>query len=232
MRVNGIKTGANCPLHPHDEVAYYLTKAEESRASHLPVYSDDHVLVVDKESGVSAEALFQELSEGQPLYFVHRLDRNTEGVMIFARDQAAYDELLRCFKTRHVRKEYEALVFGTPPAHAICSAYLEKDADAATVSVNEQGRGEKIVTEYFLSEQRGDMTLLRVLLHTGKTHQIRAHLAYLHLPIVGDEKYGDHVRNKAAHCTRQRLLAKDLSFSFDGALSYLNGTHFISSRKL
>lgn len=232
VRVNGEKVGSDMPLRAGDVVAYYMTAAQENKPSHTVLYSDENLLVVDKESGVSSEALFSELSRAGECYFLHRLDRNTEGVMAFAQNPEAEGELLACFREHRVKKTYEALVFGSPKAHAVETAYLEKDSARARVRINTQGRGEKIVTEYALREQRGEMSLLEIILHTGKTHQIRAHLAYLGLPVAGDEKYGDFSKNRAHHLTRQRLLAKSLELVPHGALAYLGGKTFTSQKNL
>ena len=91
--------------------------------------------------------------------------------------------------------------------------------------------GEKIITEYEVVE-RGETSLLRVTLHTGKTHQIRAHLAFLGCPIVGDEKYGDGAYNRAHNAVRQKLVAKRLTLHCTGALAYLDGRSFLSSHEV
>lgn len=233
IRVNGVKTGADCALHPGDEVCYYLTPAQEAKAAFTVLYEDENVTVADKESGVNSEAVYAALSERGPCYFVHRLDRNTAGLMIFARTAAAYEELLACFRERRVEKIYHALVVGKMPApHAVLSAYLQKDAAASMVRVMREGRGEKILTEYRVLEERGETSLLAVTLHTGKTHQIRAHLAFEGHPVVGDEKYGDRAVNRRLHATRQRLLSKELSIRARGELSYLCGMRFLSEKNL
>ena len=89
---------------------------------------------------------------------------------------------------------------------------------------------EKIITEYRVLETAADgLTRVEIILHTGKTHQIRAHLAHIGCSIVGDMKYGVTAKNKALACARQQLIAKQLTFSLDGALSYLNDKEFVSS---
>ncbi len=233
VRVNGVRVGEDVPLKAGDEVCYYMTRAQEEKRAFTVVYEDENVLVADKESGVNSEAVFAELSRSREAYFIHRLDRNTEGLLIFAKSAAAADELLACFRERRVTKIYHALVFGRPKKeHEIATAYLEKDEHNARVRVGAAPRGEKIVTEYRVLEARGDTTLLEVTLHTGKTHQIRAHLAYLGLPVVGDGKYGDAARNRQLHAARQRLVAKSLAISATGALGYLGGKTFLSQKNL
>ena len=232
IRVNGERVSKDMPLQKGDVVSYYLTPAQTEKTAYTVVYEDDNITVTDKESGVNAEAVFFALSEKGECYFIHRLDRNTEGLMIFARNRESEEALLKAFRERQVVKVYHALVCGVPKKkHAVEQAFLIKDEQRALVKVNAH-RGDKIVTEYEVLEERGDTSLIKVTLHTGKTHQIRAHLAYLSHPVLGDRKYGNGALNQKYHATRQRLLAKELTLGCGGALAYLNGKTFVSQKNL
>lgn len=239
IRINGVKVSKDCQVEEGDRIAYYMTKEQESKSSHILVYEDENIIVCDKESGVNSEALYRELCEKGECYFIHRLDRNTMGLMIFAKNRDAERELLSAFKNRKLDKRYYALSFGRFPKKSdVLTAWLKKDEKKSLVSVSlKEGRGEKIMTGYnLLSSETTDLgdevSLAEIELLTGKTHQIRAHLAFIGCPIVGDEKYGDGEKNKKYNAVRQCLLSHSLTVYAQGCLSYLSGKSFFSSRKL
>lgn len=232
IKVNGKRIGGDCPLKAGDRVDYFLTAKEEAKEAFAVLYEDGNVIVVDKADGVNSEAVFSALCERGEAYFIHRLDRNTAGVMIFAKTKAAEAELLSAFRGRRAKKIYLALVVGKlPKKHSVEEAFLEKDEKRALVRITKD-RGEKIVTEYEVIEEHGETSLVRITLHSGKTHQIRAHLAYLGTPVAGDTKYGNDNFNRAHNLTRQRLIAKELSIECTGGLSYLSGKVFRSAREI
>jgi 23S rRNA pseudouridine955/2504/2580 synthase len=232
IKVNGTKVKNNVLLSVGDEVVYYTTPKQESKASHSVIYEDENVLIADKLSGVSTEALACELSENGNYICVHRLDRNTCGLICFAKNEEAERALLAAFRDKDVQKTYLCFAKNNfKKQHDYMTAYLLKEEKNSLVRVcNEQKNGYvKIITEYTVLKKMGDFALVQVALHTGKTHQIRAHLAFIGCPVLGDEKYGDEQLNKKYGAKRQILVAKQLKFNIKGKLSYLNAKNFESA---
>lgn len=231
VRVNGEKKRADCKVNVGDEVVYYTTPTQEAKPSHSIIYEDENIYVADKFSGVTSEALFCELEEKGISYPVHRLDRNTSGLIVIAKTERAQKELIEAFKSRSVEKVYLCLAKNAFKKKAdSLSAYLKKDSSSGKVRIYPTAKecGAKILTDYEVIQSFGDYALVKVILHTGKTHQIRAHLAYIGCPVLGDTKYGDFALNKKYSATRQILIAKYLKFSLSSNLSYLNSLSFES----
>ncbi len=234
VRVNGVKIDKNVPLKKGDRVTYYTSPVQEAKSAFYSLFEDENIIVIDKESGVNSEAVFSVLSEEKECYFIHRLDRNTQGLMIFAKNKESEKELLSAFKARKIEKIYHALCGGVFQKETdVATAYLKKNAQNSTVEISENPTyGVKIITEYKLLKRENGLNYVEVILHTGKTHQIRAHMAYMGYPVLGDTKYGDKAQNSRYNLTRQRLIAKRMVLHAANLLSYLNGKEFVSKFNL
>jgi len=231
IKVNGIPVKKDAQLKAGDEVWVYFS--QEKYAPYTLVYEDENILVADKKRGASFENLteFLSLVYGK-IYPVHRLDTNTAGLMAYAKNPVAEQELLTAFREKRSQKRYLCRVFGVPnPPSATLLDYLIKDDKKGLVRIysTPQKGALSVMTEYRLVEDLKDGTsVLSVTLHTGRTHQIRAHLAYHGYPLVGDGKYGNGEKNRAYNREKQELSSVYLAFSFlpESPLSYLNGKIF------
>ena len=200
------------------------------------VYEDEHLLILNKPAGLATDAdRYSSMTvtdwaalHAQGVYqprLCHRLDYQTSGLIALAKDDMAENALKEMFARRTGRKEYQCLVLGTPqPAQADCHAYLIKDPVRAVVHVTAKTlpQAKPIETEYE-TIQAGATSRLRVILHTGRTHQIRAHLSFLGHPIIGDDLYGDRAANREYGKGRLMLCATRLLIDTQGAMPEIDG---------
>ena len=164
------------------------------------------LLYLSKENEYSEESLYQPA-------LCHRLDTGTSGLVLIAKTPEAERVLLEAIKERQVRKTYLCVTFGRPlPPDGTLGGYLLKDADRGLVRIlEEQKPGAKEVrTEYETLAVSGRLALLKVRLITGRTHQIRAHMASIGCPILGDSKYGNNAANRELKLKYQALCAWEL----------------------
>ncbi len=167
---------------------------------------------------------------GDPYKFrpgiVHRLDKDTSGILLIAKTQAAFDYLKNLFQTRGIEKTYLALVYGRVTGKGkidkpigIKSGSMKRSVNARTMKAAKDALTEYRAVKQF---QKGEYTLLRVSPKTGKTHQIRVHLASIGHPVVGDMLYGGRRKENTLGLTRQFLHAETIEFTTpDGSRIHL-----------
>ena len=257
MRVGGRGAKANQPVKAGQEIELDIPAPVDPspRAEALPlhiVYQDRDLIVVDKpagmvvhpaaghESGTLVNALLHHVDDLSGIGgekrpgIVHRLDRGTSGLMVIAKHDAAHEALSRQFQDREVEKEYVALVWGEVMAGRRIDAPIGRDAvnrkkmSSAPARVR---RSREAVTRIVGAEHFGRvLTLATVAIHTGRTHQIRVHLAAIGHPIVGDPLYGGVHRRvpgdirAVTHLERPFLHAARLAFAHPADLRRLTFT--------
>ena len=245
VKLDGKRVGKDTRARAGQAIRIYLPEGEEKNPLEI-VYEDDDVLLVNKPAGISVEpdgkggVTLTELCErhvrknavSKDGFFApaacHRLDNQTSGLCLFAKKPQTLEMMTEVFRERSLEKEYECLVRGIPkPPRAECQAWLIKDAKAAKVQVLDYPReGSKhIITAYEILKA-GPVSRLRVKLITGRTHQIRAHLAALGHPILGDDIYGDRMWNRENRTRTLRLCAVRLKIETGGRLPQLDGRTF------
>lgn len=242
VRINNVKVSEDTIVHYKDEIVLYIIDELLFKTSNLNiniVYEDNNIIIFNKPEGISitddnnSTPTFTSLVKqkyGSNLNPCHRLDRNTKGLIIYAKNPLSLQIMQEKFKCREIEKHYLAKVYGIiNKNHEILEAYLFKDSKKSLVYISDFPKKDysKIITEYTVIEKnkKENYTILDINLHTGKTHQIRAHLSHIGYPIIGDGKYGINEINKKFNSRTQELYSYKLEFNFktdSGILYYLN----------
>jgi 23S rRNA pseudouridine1911/1915/1917 synthase len=192
-------------------------------------YEDEHLIVVDKPSGVVvhpsaghdegtlAQALADRGAAGGPDDWrpgiVHRLDKDTSGLLVVAKSDEVHRKLQEAMRAREVRREYLALVEGRPDARrGTIDAAVGRDRRDRTLHSTTTDKPRAAVTHFEIAEELPRTTLLRVRLETGRTHQIRVHLAAIGYPVCGDRQYGGGPCGSRLDLMRQFLHSARLTF--------------------
>lgn len=228
----------------------------EAVAQDIPlniVHEDAHLIVVDKPAGLVVHPAAGNLDgtlvnallhhcRGQLSGIggvarpgiVHRIDKDTSGLLVVAKSDKAHEGLAQQFKTHSIDRVYAAIVYGTPqPAAGTIDTWIGRsDADRKKMAVHREGRGKHAVTHYHVQDRLRGAALVECRLETGRTHQVRVHMAHLGHPLIGDPVYGRERKGfksilETLGFKRQALHAKRLGFihpvtgqklSFDSAL--------------
>lgn len=234
IKVNGKRISENINIFSGDTVEIYFKEPEEKLDI---VYEDENIIAINKPQGIevlnstttSLLDLVKKHLNSADVYPCHRLDRNTSGIVLFAKNNEALKILEEKIKTKEIKKFYKCRVLGhLSQKSATLNDYLFKDRKKSIVYISDTKKDGymPITTKYIVISEDKETSSLEVELITGRTHQIRAHLAFIGHPIIGDGKYGNYEANKKFNKKYQELFAYKIVFNFTedaGPLNYLNG---------
>ena len=239
IRIDNKKTDENQTVFPDQKITVFLPEDQVEKEIKFfeIVFEDEKVAIINKFKGIevssptenSVEKLLN--TENKKYYALNRLDRNTEGLVIFAKTKSVLEKLKKSMKNNEINKFYLAEIVGSPSWNEKTAiSFLLKDEEKSEVKIFDSPRKDavKIQTNFsVLNRSSGGTTIVMAEIHNGKTHQIRAQLAHLGHPIVGDGKYGKNQDNKKFKTKTQKLTSFKLVFNFkDEDLKYLNEMNF------
>ena len=235
--VNGKAEKGSYKIRKNDLIKIIIPEAREPEIKAVEmdldiIYEDDHIIVINKPPGLPVHPapgnLENTLVNGLLAYadrlsgingvkrpgIVHRLDKETSGAIVVAKDDLSHKKLVEEFKERKVLKIYHAIVKGSLPYNeGIIDAPIGRDPRERKKMAVTERNSKEAVSHFRVLERLGDYTYLEVKLETGRTHQIRVHLSYLGHPILGDEKYGRVKKKNRLPVERQLLHAYLLGFN-------------------
>ena len=239
-----------------ETIEKFIAKKGEIKSKLIPniIYEDDNIILINKPVGILSHGASKEFEENivdsMISYLIekgdyvpriektftpaicNRLDRNTSGIVIGAKNYKALKDINQAIKNGHVRKFYKTIVKGNIKKEFKAEAFLSKDEDRNMVSIQDEDEGGKKITTIVtpLANKR-DYSLLEIELITGRTHQIRSHLSSLGYPVIGDRKYGRRQINEIFFDEYQldNQWLHGYKIIFNGLeLEYLNGLEFVA----
>lgn len=230
VKIDGVRASTDSLLVPTGALlSLYPKKKKEIKV----LFEDENLLACYKPKGIASEGdgSFEEIvrAEKGEVILMHRLDTNTDGVLLFAKNSTAYGELFSAMKEGKIVKTYLAEVYGHPPKGEEISLdyFYKKDAKEGRALISDIPKSGYLPVHISFSvvKEGAESSTLSVTLHKGKTHQIRAMLAHYGAFILGDGKYGSDKVNRRLGISKTLLTASALSFDLPkgSPLSYLNG---------
>ena len=232
--INGLRTKQTVFLSGNEIVTIYY---QEKKTPNVPIiYEDDNILIVNKPVNMECTICDKVYLNSPcledvfaPYFCVHRLDMNTSGLIIMAKNEKVKQEFITLFKENSVHKNYTAICYGnfTTKQNTLIS-YAKKVKGTTKIYSQKQPNSVQIKTYYEVMSTNNNLSLVSIKLFTGYTHQIRAHLSSIGCFVLGDDKYGKKDINNIYKTHRQQLCATSLSFSIkqQSFLSYLNNKSF------
>lgn len=232
IRINSNKINSNNIVFENDIIEIFIP--DELLYGYSKIFEDDNILIINKpiKLEVTGTNSLSEILDSKYDFIkpCNRIDANTFGLVLFAKNNKTLNLMKQAFINQNIEKHYFCISTGIFPKKTELHDFLLKDSKNAIVKISktQEDNYVPIHTSIKLVKKINNLNLIDVTLHTGKTHQIRAHLAFYKIPILGDNKYGNFKINKEYNINIQQLCSYSLKFNFpkDSFLEYLNNFFF------
>ena len=232
IKVNGQKIKENIILNIGDKIELFIKNKENKKIE--TIFEDKNVLIVFKPAGVETttrDKVFENsesLEELTNAKACHRLDKNTEGLVVLAKNYESENCLIDAFKEHKIKKEYIAIVGGKINKNGEnFEDFVKKEQNFVKICSKNDKNAKIAKLSYIPISSKNNLSLLKINLETGRTHQIRVQLSHHGIFVLGDEKYGDKEINKKYHKKKQLLCSTKITFEkLDTPLQYLTGKSF------
>lgn len=232
IKVNNKKVKENLLINIGDKIEFYINNKTNKKIN--IVFEDENILIVFKPAGVETTLKDKTYLNSKSLEELvgakacHRLDKNTEGLVVLAKNNESENCLIDAFKQHKIQKEYVAVVVGkTNKNGENFEDFVKKEQNSVKICSKNDKNAKIAKLSYIPICSKNDLSLLKINLETGRTHQIRVQLSHHGIFVLGDEKYGDKEINKKYHKKRQLLCSTKIVFGkIDEPLRYLSGKSF------
>ena len=232
IKVNDVKVKDNLLLTIGDKVEFYINSRKNKKID--VIFEDENILIVFKPAGVETTLKDKTYLNSKSLEELvgakacHRLDKNTEGLVVLAKNSESENCLIDAFKRQKIEKEYNAIVVGKINKNGEkFEDFIKKEQNSVKICSKNDKNAKIAKLSYKPIANKNDLYLLNVNLETGRTHQIRVQLSHHGIFVLGDEKYGDKEVNKKYKKRKQQLCASKITFKkLDTILKYLNEKSF------
>ena len=232
IKLNNKRIDTNTTANVGDKITLFLPNRNQKKVE--IVFEDENILIANKPQGMEVTMRDKMFSDSQCLEEIlnatacHRLDKNTEGLVVFAKNPTAEKVMFEVFKEHKIEKRYLAVVCGNvKKSGENLQNFIKKEQNFAKICKKDEKNAKTAKLKYFVKDKKDDIFLLDINLLTGRFHQIRSQLSHHKIFVIGDEKYGDKEANKKYHKTKQQLCAYKIKFlQVDYPLQNLSGKEF------
>lgn len=232
VKINNEKVKENLIVNVGDKIELYIKNKSNKKIE--TIFEDENVLIVFKPAGIETTAKDKVYADSESLEELvkakacHRLDKNTEGLVVLAKNIESENCLIDAFREQKIKKEYLAVVCGNINKNGEkLENYIKKEQNFVKICSKNDKNAKIAKLSYVPISSKNDLSMLKINLETGRTHQIRVQLSHHGIFVLGDEKYGDKYMNKKYHKTKQLLCSRKITFqALEEPLKYLSNKCF------